>query len=560
MSAPLLQVRGLTVEFAVEQDWRPVVMDVDFDLRAGEVLGIVGESGSGKTVTSRALISLLPAGVSRVPRGEVLLEGQDLLQLSEQALAEVRGGRIGMVFQNPTTHLDPVMRIGEQIAEGLRLHRDMDRKTARQRSIALLEEVGFSDPPRQVDAFPHELSGGMRQRAMIAAALSCDPAILIADEPTTALDVTVQAQIIALLRDLQRSRGLSIVFISHDLGLVAEFCDDVVVMERGRIVEAGPVAEVVARPQHRYTQKLLRSQPGLIPPGHYFPLEGRETPDNETLEERPPGGPLLEVRDLQVHFPGARSLAAVLRRQPVEAFAAVDGVSLTLRQGEALGLVGESGSGKSTLARAVVGLVTPNGGEILLDGRELDLTSGNKGGGEQGWRRRVQMIFQDPLTSLNPKMTVAETLAEPLRVHRLCPRAEIPERVARLLHEVGMEQELAGRKPHQLSGGQCQRVGIARALAMEPELLLADEPTSALDVTIQAQILNLLLHLRHSRGLTLLFISHDLAVVRHLCQRIAVMKRGRLVETGPAEEIFARPREDYTRSLLEAVPQVAMAS
>ncbi len=557
MTAPLLEVRDLAVEFAVEEAWRPVVSDLSFDLHQGEVLGIVGESGSGKTVTSRALISLLPAGVSRVAKGQVLFEGQDLLHLSPTALAEVRGGRIGMVFQNPTTHLDPVMRIGEQIAIGLRLHRDMDRAQARRRTIALLDEVGFSDPARQVDAFPHELSGGMRQRAMIAAALSCDPAVLIADEPTTALDVTVQAQIIALLRDLQTSRSLSIIFISHDLGLVADFCDGVLVMERGKVVEAGEVAGILDRPQHPYTRKLLGAQPGLTPPGHFFPIEGEGARGGTAVVDPDPGAMALEVSDLEVLFPGKRNIADVLRRKPAEAFAAVEGVSLTLRRGEALGLVGESGSGKSTLARAVVGLVRPSGGEIRLDGARLDPEAQRHG---QDWRRKVQMIFQDPLTSLNPKMTVAETLAEPLRVHRICAREEIPARVLRLLHEVGMDAELATRKPHQLSGGQCQRVGIARALAMEPELLLADEPTSALDVTIQAQILNLLLHLRQSRGLTMLFISHDLAVVRHLCQRIAVMKRGHLVETGAVEDIYERPQHAYTQSLLSAVPEVAKAS
>ncbi|GAB5471093.1 MAG: ABC transporter ATP-binding protein [Rhodospirillales bacterium] len=557
MTQPLLQVRDLTVAFAVEQEWRPVVMEVGFDLMAGEVLGIVGESGSGKTVTSRALISLLPAGVSRVMQGTITFEGQDLLTLPPAALQEIRGGRIGMVFQNPTSHLDPVMRIGQQIAVGLTLHKGMERRAARRRTIALLDEVGFSDPERQVDAFPHELSGGMRQRAMIAAALSCDPGLLIADEPTTALDVTVQAQIIELLRDLQRRRGLSIVFISHDLGLVADFCDRVVVMERGRIVETAPVAEIVARPRHPYTVKLLSSQPGLIAPGRYFPLEGQDAEPDPPPEEAPPGPPCLEVAALGVSFAQKRNLADLLLRKPATRFAAVDGVDLTLRRGEAFGLVGESGSGKSTLARSVVGLVDPSGGEIRLDGEALHAKSKEE---TLAWRRKVQMIFQDPLSSLNPKMSVAETLSEPLRVHALCPAGEIPARVASLMHEVGLDAELAERKPHQLSGGQCQRVGIARALAMEPELLLADEPTSALDVTIQAQILNLLMHLRHSRGLTMLFISHDLAVVRHLCQTIAVMKQGKVVETGSVADIFERPRHDYTRRLLSAVPAVAKTS
>ncbi len=554
---PILKVRDLTVEFAVEESWRAVVEEVGFELAKGEVLGIVGESGSGKTVTSRAVMRLLPARVCRIAKGEIVFEGQDLLQLPEAKLEEIRGGRIGMIFQTPMTHLDPVMRIGKQIAIGLTLHLGLDARAARKRAIELLAEVGFREPDRQVDAFPHELSGGMRQRAMIAGALSCDPAVLVADEPTTALDVTVQAQILDLLRDLRRQRGLSIIFISHDLGLVAEFCDRVVVMERGRIVEAGAVKEIIAQPKHPYTVNLLRSQPGMIEAGTYFPLGARTGKPQLLQPSESELADCLQIDRLGVAFRQKRRLSEMVQRKPPRALAAVEEVSLTLRRGEALGLVGESGSGKSTLARSVVGLVTPTSGEIRIDGKLL----GKMSQADRAlWHRKVQMIFQDPLSSLNPKMSVAAALAEPLAVHRLCPSAEINRRVAALMHEVGLDEELAERRPHQLSGGQCQRVGIARALAVEPELLLADEPTSALDVTIQAQILNLLMHLRESRGLTMLFISHDLAVVRHLCQRVAVMRHGQLIESGSVEELFERPRHDYTRQLLAAIPSVARLS
>ena len=553
----ILRVEDLAVDFAVDGSWLRVVEDISFDLDRGEVLGIVGESGSGKTVTSRALIRLLPKRGCRIAKGRVELEGKDLLTMTEPAMERLRGSRVSMIFQNPTSHLDPVMRIGKQIATGLRLHRGLDSRAARQRSIELLAEVGFNQPDRQIDAFPHELSGGMRQRAMIAGALSCEPAVLIADEPTTALDVTVQAQIIDLLQALRRQRGLSIIFISHDLGLVAEFCDRVVVMERGRIVEQAPMRQVIERPSHPYTINLLRSQPAMVEPGTYFPVNGQpvtRAPSRSLPEDAPD---LLEVAGLGVAFAQNRSLAEVLIRKPAQHLLAVDGVSLTLRRGETLGLVGESGSGKSTLARSVVGLVAPTRGEIRLEGQSLgEIAAGDR----TAWRRRVQMIFQDPLSSLNPKMTVAATLAEPLLVHRIASPAEVSEKVRSLMAEVGLEEALAARRPHQLSGGQCQRVGIARALAVEPELLLADEPTSALDVTIQAQILNLLMHLRESRGLTMIFISHDLTVVRHLCQTIAVMKQGQLVETGSTAEIFERPQHAYTQALLAAIPRTAAAS
>ena len=539
----LLAVEGLAIDALARPGPRALVRDVAFRLRRGEALGLVGESGSGKTLTCRALIGLLPSAC-RVVGGSVTLGGAgNLLAIDQRALTAVRGRRIAMIFQNPTSHLDPVMRIGEQIAEGLIRHGGLDRAAARRRAVALLDEVGIADPTHMVDAWPHQLSGGMRQRAMITAALACEPDLLIADEPTTALDVTIQAQIIDLLRRLRALHGLAVILVSHDLALVGDFCERVAVMRAGRIVEHGETATILARPQHPYTRELLGSQPRLVAPGHYFPVAGAPA----GRAPRPPpssGTPLLEVADLVVTFARPRRLADLVRRRPAIVVRAVDHVGLSLAPGDALGIVGESGSGKSTLARAVVGLVAPSAGTIRLPG---DAAAAPR-------YRRVQMIFQDPLSALNPRLTVAQTLAEPLIVHRLCRRAAVAARVEALMAEVGLDRALARRRPHQLSGGQCQRVGIARALAMSPALLIADEPTSALDVTIQAQILNLLMRLRGERRLALILISHDLEVVRRVCERLIVMRRGRIVEEGPAERIFAAPQADYTRELLAAIP------
>ncbi len=539
----LLTVAGLAIDVLTREGPRALVRDVGFRLNRGEALGLVGESGSGKTLTCRALVRLLPSAC-RVVAGKVTLSGAgDLLAMDERALTEVRGRRVAMIFQNPTSHLDPVMRIGEQIAEGLILHQGLDRSVARRRSIELLDEVGIADPAHTVDAWPHQLSGGMRQRAMIAAALACEPDLLIADEPTTALDVTIQAQIIDLLRRLRGTHGLAVILVSHDLALVGDFCERVAVMRAGRIVEAGETAAILAHPRHPYTRELIGSQPRLVPPGHYFPVSGAPA-------ERAPrvklggGAPLLEVADLVVTFQRPRRVLDLVRRRPATYVRAVDRVGFALASGDALGIVGESGSGKSTLARAIVGLVTPSAGAIRLVGDERETPR----------YRRVQMIFQDPLSALNPRLSVAQTLTEPLIVHRLCRRAEVATRVAALMAEVGLDPALAHRRPRQLSGGQCQRVGIARALALSPAILIADEPTSALDVTIQAQILNLLIRLRAERQLALILISHDLEVVRRVCERVIVMRHGRVVEEGPAERIFAAPQAGYTRELLAAIP------
>jgi peptide/nickel transport system ATP-binding protein len=449
------------------------------------------------------------------------------------------------------------MRVGEQIAEALITHRGMNRRDARRQAIELLDHVGISEPQRNVDAYPHQFSGGMRQRVMIAAALACRPALLIADEPTTALDVTVQARVLELLRKLRDDDQLSIILVSHDLGVIAELCDRVVVMYQGRIVETAPTADLLQRPQQADTRRLIQSQPEMVEPGKPFPgiddsAEHAVFPNADVTTVRP--GELLAVQDLQVRFRQPSGLLHWLLRRPPRETRAVDGVSLQIERGATLGIVGESGSGKSTLARTLIDLIEPYAGRVLYEQQELAAMKPQQ---RRQLRQRVQMIFQDPLLSLNPKLTVAATLRETLQVHQVCKPADIPQRIMTLMQLVGLPVELAGRKPHQLSGGQCQRVGIARALSVGPEILIADEATSALDVTIQAQILNLLMRLREQMQLTLIFISHDLSVVRHLCTTVAVMQLGRIVELGPVEQIFADPQHPYTRQLIAAIPSMS---
>ena len=527
MSAPVLRVEELSVAFGPVE----AVRGVSFQLGRGEVLGIVGESGSGKSVTCRAMLGLLPPR-ARVG-GRVLHGGRDLVAMSPAEMQRVRGRHISMIFQNPSSHLDPLMSIGAHVAEPLRRHFGLGRRDARARATALLDAVKIRDAAARYGAYPHQLSGGMKQRVLIASALACDPEILLADEPTTALDVTVQARILDLLRDLNLARELSTVLVSHDLGVIAEICDRVLVMRHGQIVETGPVADVVTRPRHDYTRLLIGSQPGRL----------KSEPGVAAKEP-----PLLEIENLSVHFPGGG--APFVRRPPVRA---LDGVSLSVRAGECFGVVGESGSGKSTLARAIIRLVEPTGGAIRHRGRDVTALSGPD---LAGYRREVQMAFQSPYDSLNPRMTAISTIAEPIWRHGLASRSQALGRAAELMEQVELPPELAHRRPRELSGGQCQRVGIARALALSPGLLVADEITSALDVTIQAQVLALLRRLRRERDLTILYISHDLAVVRRLCDRVAVFRAGRLVETGPTERIFAAPADGYTAELIAAAPDL----
>jgi ABC-type glutathione transport system ATPase component len=531
MSDPVLSVEHLAVWFDTPWGEVSAVRDVSLALQPAEALGIVGESGSGKTVTCRSILGLLPAN-ARVA-GRITVEDADVIQLSRRELERLRGRRIGMIFQNPSSYLDPVMRVGEQIGEGLRHHFDVPRREARASSIDLLRHVRIADPEGRVDDYPHQLSGGMKQRVMIAGALACRPRILIADEPTTALDVTVQARILELLRALRREERLSLIVVSHDLGVIASICERVIVMKDGLVVEEGRTEEVLRRPSHPYTRELIGANPSLVP---------------ATEPSRPPSGsgPLISIEGLSVTFGRRRGrlARAVLGegRPPVQA---VRDVSLSVAEGEALGIVGESGSGKTTLGRAITGLAPPSGGRIVL---RNDLLTGR--------RPSIQMVFQDPYASLDPRYSLGRALAEPLRWHRMCPSDQVEARVLELMAAVELPSSLRGRRPHELSGGQCQRVAIARALATEPRALVADEITSSLDVTIQKQILSLLRSLRKRMDLTIILISHDLGVVRSLCDRVAVMREGRLVELGGTAEIMGAPEHAYTRELIAAVPRI----
>jgi peptide/nickel transport system ATP-binding protein len=536
VTAPLLSVTDLTVIHDADDGPRTLLDAVSLDLGAGEVLGLVGESGSGKSLLCRSLVRLLPSSRLAIASGSVRLEGRELTTSSEAEMLAVRGGEIGMIFQNPTSHLDPVMRIGDQVAEGIKFHRSLDARAARLAAIEILAQVGFPDPARAYDSYPHEFSGGMRQRAMIAAALSSDPKILIADEPTTALDVTIQAQILRLLMDIRQKRGLSVILITHDLGIVAQVCDRIAVMRDGRVVEIGDKRGLLANPTNDYTRTLIASHPSLPDPQGETPAAPRPTAD---------AVPVVNIENLRVRFAGGGLFGRA------KAVNAVDGVSLRIMPGETVGIVGESGSGKSTLARTILGLNPATAGTIRFDGQNIA-----SGSALATLRRETAMVFQDPFNALNPRLTVGQMLAEVLSVQGKVERRHIAERSAELLDLVGLGREFLDRKPRSMSGGQCQRAGIARALAVDPKLIIADECVAALDVTIQAQIVDLFRQLAERMSLTLLFIAHDLAIVRNLCQRVVVMHRGRIVEEGPAAEVFDKPKDAYTAALIAAIPHI----
>jgi len=533
MSEALLSVRDLRVAFATEGGTVQAVNGVSFDLAPGEVLAIVGESGSGKSVTAQTIIGLTNSPNARI-EGSARLGETELLGADEATMRGVRGDRVAMIFQDPMTSFNPVHRVGAQIVEAIRAHRgEVSKQEARRRAIELLDSVGIPDPARRVDSYPHELSGGMRQRGMIAMALALEPEVLIADEPTTALDVTVQAQILRLLGRLNRERGLATILITHDFGVVAEVADRILVMCEGRIVERGSLDDVFYSPTDPYTRGLLNAV-----------LRVDQAPPPRAARE---GQALLEVRDLVKHYP---ERGGMLRRgaSPVRA---VDGVGFELRRGETLGLVGESGSGKSTLCRALLGLIEPTSGSVRFAGREIAGLSRRR---MRPLRREMQMVFQDPYASLNPRRRAGQIVAEPLRLQGEATGGELRGQALELLGRVGLDDAHYDRYPHELSGGQRQRVGIARALAPRPKLIVADEPVSALDVSIRAQILDLLAELQEDFGLTYLFVAHDIGVVRHVSDRIAVMHKGRIVEIGPADEVCERPRDAYTEELLAAVP------
>ncbi|SDX04663.1 peptide/nickel transport system ATP-binding protein [Celeribacter indicus] len=553
---PHLSVRNLTTSFRVGGQWKKIVRDVSFDVMPGETLAIVGESGSGKSVTSLSVMRLLDPALSRI-EGEVLLAGRDLLTLTERQMQGVRGNEVSMIFQEPMTSLNPITSIGRQISEALTIHRDISGREARREAIRILEKVRIPNAVSRYDEFPHQFSGGMRQRVMIAMALATKPRLLIADEPTTALDVTIQGQILNLIKILQEEEGMSVLFITHDMGVVAEVSDRCLVMYRGEMVESGRTADLFRRGEHPYTRALISAVPPLGSMANRalpvkFPVVDVETGKAQPAAEirdtvDKSRTPVLAVRDLTMRFDITGGLLG-RRRGAVHA---VENVSFDLFQGETLSLVGESGCGKSTIGRSVMRLVTPQSGEIHLDGYEvmklnhLDL---------RRMRRSIQMVFQDPFASLDPRMTVGAAVTEPYLIQKLGPAAEAREKAAGLLDRVGLSGDILHRYPHEFSGGQRQRIVIARALMLDPKVIVADEAVSALDVSVKAQVCNLLLDLQDSMGIAFLFISHDMAVVERVSHRVAVMYLGEIVEIGPRAAVFENPQHPYTIKLMSAVP------
>jgi peptide/nickel transport system ATP-binding protein len=594
----LLEVSDLRTHFHTEEGVVKAVEDLSFRLEQGRTLGIVGESGSGKSITSLSIMRLL-ASTAKIETGRISLLGKDLVRLPERQMQAIRGRDISMIFQEPMTSLNPVFTVGAQIMEAIILHQKVSKAEARERTISLLREVGIPKPEQRVDSYPHQMSGGQKQRVMIAMALSCNPQLLIADEPTTALDVTIQAQILEILRKLRDERGMAIIFITHDLGVIAEIADDVLVMFQGQEVEYGPVLEIFSQPKHPYTKGLLACRPRLETKYRRLPTvddfmetlrangavrviekkmdaarlahleqagrgrllhpkselswighpweEGHHAPDTQTVAEG--AAPLLSVENLQVHFPVRRGILG----RTVDHIKAVDGVSFKVYRGQTLGLVGESGCGKTTTGRAILRLIEPTGGHVRFNGVDL----GSLGGGElRAMRGKMQIVFQDPYGSLNPRMTIESALVEPMVIQRIGRnRADRRDRAVALLREVGLEPRYLRRYPHEFSGGQRQRICIARALASGPEFLICDESVSSLDVSVQAQVLNLFKELQERRGLTYIFISHDLSVVKFMADMMAVMNEGKIIEFGPSENIYANPREAYTRRLIDATPK-----
>jgi len=540
MKEPLLSVRDLSVAFHQGGETSLAVDHISFDIAKGEVVALVGESGSGKSVSANSILRLLPYPSASHPSGEILFKGKDLLKASERALREVRGNDITMIFQEPMTSLNPLHTIEKQIAEILALHQGLTGQPARQRVLELLNQVGIREPEKRLKAYPHELSGGQRQRVMIAMALANRPELLIADEPTTALDVTVQAQILELLRQLKAVHGMSMLFITHDLGIVRKFADRVCVMTKGRIVETGTVEDVFANPKHEYTRHLLASEPRGEPP----------------LAD--PSKPMvMEGSDIRVWFP----IKSGLMRRIVDHVKAVDGIDLSLRAGQTLGVVGESGSGKTTLGLALTRLISSEG-RIAFVGKDI---AGYSFSEMRPLRNQLQVVFQDPYGSLSPRMSVGDIVAEGLKVHeRSLTSEERDQRVCWALEEVGLDPLTRWRYPHEFSGGQRQRIAIARAMVLKPRFVMLDEPTSALDMSVQAQVVDLLRDLQKKHDLAYLFISHDLKVVKALANDVIVMRFGKVVEQGPSSEIFRAPKNDYTRALMaaafniEAVPTLAV--
>jgi peptide/nickel transport system ATP-binding protein len=570
----MLSVQGLSVSFRTRAGWVSAVESVSFELPTGQTLGIVGESGSGKSVSSLAIMRLLPTPPAKISSGEIWFDSPslgrvNLLTLPEKSMQHLRGNEIAMIFQEPMTSLNPVFTCGDQVVEAIRLHQKVSFAEARDRTLALFEEVRLPNPSRIFSAYPHQLSGGQKQRVMIAMAIACNPRLLIADEPTTALDVTVQKTILELLQELQAKHGMSLIFISHDLGVIGEICDRVLVMYKGRIVEEGPVQDIFASPHDPYTRGLIACRPPLDRRLHRLPTlsDFLKNPEKLTVEDalrtetiseeayrqrqaqlaqKPP---ILEVQNLCVYFPIQKGIFS----RTVGYVKAVDNVSFTVYPGETVGLVGESGSGKTTTGRAILRLIEPTSGQVRFQGQDITTLPVKD---LRPLRKHMQIIFQDPYSSLNPRLTVGSALTEPMLFHGLARTLkEAQERAIALLEQVGLEADHFYRYPHEFSGGQRQRIAIARALAVEPKFIICDESVSALDVSVQAQVLNLLLDLQEKYGLSYIFISHDLSVVKFMSDRLLVMNQGQMVESGYAEDIYCSPKHEYTQKLIDAIPK-----
>ncbi len=560
----LIKVENLSVDFKTDDGIVRAVKNISFEIPKGKTMGLVGESGSGKSVTSLAIMRLVASPPGKISSGKILFEGKDLLGISESEMRKIRGNKISMIFQEPMTSLNPVFTIGDQIAETLMLHQNLNKDQALEKSLELMVQVGIPSPQDRIKAYPHEMSGGQRQRVMIAMAIACEPDLLIADEPTTALDVTIQKQILELLSNLQKKYGMSMLFITHDLGVIADIADEVVVMYKGEIVEQNTCEKIFMNPQHPYTKGLIACRPSLeknsvrLPTvSDFMTVDGKEKggPSEENKKEkvmRPitAANPvLLDIKNLKKHFPIKKGLFGNVKAW----VKAVDDVSIQVRRGRTMGLVGESGCGKTTLGRTVLRLVEPTAGEILYNG--VDVTKLNQNEMRE-LRKKVQIIFQDPYASLNPRMTIGSAIMEPMIIHHLgADKHERLKMAGDLIEKCGLERHMLNRYPHEFSGGQRQRICIARALAVKPEFIVCDESVSALDVSIQAQILNLLLDLQDEFNLTYIFISHDLAVVKFISDELAVMNMGKVVEQADCVQIYKNPKDDYTKKLLSAIPK-----